>query len=241
MLRTRIFIVFFVALGASAWLQAQDLSVPDSIRKELKTVVLTGGNGDALRVLVRYPDNYDPKKEYPVFLGISGGGQSEPVAAYCYAAWFRNLLFKDYLTIMPVNDKAGSFRDADKDAIADILAKIKEHFPVKEKDWLVAGTSNGGVATFSFVAAAPKLFKGVAVVPGALSDAIEVGEDWAHLTIVLAYGEDDAEDWINASKASGNKLEGKVKRVAVITLPGQGHMLPIGYDLTSVYQRLFDR
>lgn len=233
------YLLSLLSLCLVSLIGAQDLSVPDSIRKELKTEVLTGGNGDTMTFMVRYPDGYDPKKKYPVLLGLSGGGQSAPVVAYCYAVWFRSALFSEYLTIMPVNEKVGSLRDIDEEAISDILEKIKQRFNVQKKGWLIAGTSNGGVAAFNFVGVAPKLFNGLVVVPGAMSDAIVLSKAWKHLVVVLAYGAEDAEDWIKASSASKNRLEGRVRRVEVLPLPGQGHMLPMGYDIDQVYRHYF--
>lgn len=218
---------------------AQDLSVPDAIKQELETVALVGANGESIRCKVRYPKNYTKEKAYPVFLGISGGGQSEPVVEYCYAAWFRSHYFEDYLTIMPINDKPGSFRDYDAGAIAEVMGAIKKHFNVKESAWIAGGTSNGGVAAFNFVASEPALFNGVVVVPGAVSDAIQIDDAWNHLTVVLAYGEKDAEDWVNAATASKNLLSEHVKAVETMMLAGQGHMLAIDYNVDVVYDRYF--
>jgi len=218
---------------------AQDLAVPDAIKKELETVALIGANGESIRCKVHYPSNYTKETAYPVFLGISGGGQSEPVVEYCYAAWFRSHHFDNYITIMPINDKAGSFRDYGAEAIAEVMGAIKNHFNVKENGWIAGGTSNGGVAAFNFVASEPALFKGAVVAPGAVSDAIQINEGWKHLTIILAYGEEDADDWINAATASKNLLSEHVKKVETMVLAGQGHMLPIDFDIDVIYDRYF--
>ena len=219
--------------------RAQDLSVPQSILDELTTEIVSSPNGVPTTFRVVYPKGYEANKKYPVLLGLSGGGQSKAVVDYCYAAWFRSPQFANYITVMPVNTKGGTLLDYTEKDIADMYEAIKIFFSVKSKDWVLAGTSNGGNAAFNFLAVNPGLFEGVVVVPGSLGNQ-EITTEWKHLKLLLVYGTDDAQDWIDAVHRTEESLNGKVKGIQVMELKGQGHFLPIDYDLEPVYKAYFN-
>ena len=71
----------------------QDLRIPDSISKEMTSLELSF-EGQSRLFKVVMPMDYDSTKSYPVFLGLSGGNQTKRIVDYCYAAWFRNDVFK---------------------------------------------------------------------------------------------------------------------------------------------------
>lgn len=232
-----ILVLILSCLCLRSW--SQDLSVPQEILDELTTEIVSSPNGVPITFKVVYPEGYDAKKKYPVLLGLSGGGQTEQVVDYCYAAWFRSDYFKDYITVMPVNTRGGTLLDYSEKEIKDLLEAIKIFFAVKQKGWIIAGTSNGGNATFDFLAANPGLFEGVVVAPGSLANQT-VNSEWKHMKFLLAYGEKDQQDWIDAAKRTEQTLKDKVKGVKVMELKGQGHMLSIEYDLDPVYKAYFD-
>lgn len=216
---------------------AQDLTVPDAILKEMKTEVFVGEDSLVCRVV--YPENYNAKKSYPVLLGLSGGGQSEKIVNYCYAAWFKSALLKDYITIMPQSKAAENLREASPEKIQDILEIIQSNFKTKKGEWIIAGTSNGGLATFKFVAANPALYEGIIVMPGGIG-AVEADKSWNHLKVILAYGDQDSEGWIIAATATEERLKDHVKEVVLMPLKGQGHLLPIDFDIDMVYRKYME-
>lgn len=218
--------------------QDLDLSVPNEIRNELSTEIVSSPNGVPFTFRVAYPKDYDANKKYRLLLGLSGGGQSLPVVDYCYAAWFRSRQFEDYITIMPVNTKSGSLSDFSAQDINDMYGAIQRFFSAKSKGWLLMGTSNGGNAAFNFIAANPGLFSGVIVAPGSLGNQ-EVTSDWKNLKVLLACGSEDAQDWKDATQRSKETLQGKVRSVATMELEGQGHFISIDYDMEPVFDKYF--
>lgn len=222
-------------------LQAQDLSVPPEILSELKTATIQNPLEDGGEFTVKYfiPEGLNSDESHPVLLGLSGGNQSENVVKYCYAAWFRSALFSNYITVIPISNKGENMRDYTAAQINVLLASIQAHFSATENNWVVAGTSNGGVASFNFLAASPQRFQGAVVVPGMMRESIEPSAKWNHLTILLAYGDQDTKDWIEASAQTEARLKGYVKSVQTMALKDQGHYIPIHFDMDSVYRIFF--
>ncbi|NOQ74173.1 MAG: hypothetical protein GQ574_19350 [Crocinitomix sp.] len=235
----RSLILFIAFLGfQNVW--SQELVVSEEILSELETVQIKSDT-TTYTFRVAYPDNYNPDKEYKCFLGLSGGDQSMKIVNYCYAAWFRSGYFKEYITILPVvvpaNDTT-NLRDYGTPKIENLLDVINENFRLKPQ-WLIAGTSNGGNAAFNFVAGFPSHFEGVIVAPGEVTAAMEPGELWSHLKVIIAYGTEDSKYWIKASKRSAKLLKKVVKSVQLIPLKGQGHILPVAFNVDKMYDPYF--
>ena len=112
---------------------------------------------------------------------------------------------------------------------------------VIKDNWIIAGTSNGGVATYNFVASNPKLYKALIVMPGAINKNITVDKNWSHLTCVLVYGDKDDAEWISTSKQTKTILDAKVKKASIIVLEGQEHILPLGFNINLVYDSYFKK
>ena len=227
-----------IILAATGLTMAQkpNLEVPKSILAELHTITIPlPQTTDSISLRVAYPAAYSPSETYPVLLGLSGGNQSLEIVNYCYAAWFRTGQFKRYLTVVPVAPEGRNLRDYGMAEIQALMDAIKAHFNTTPNGWTVAGTSNGGVATFNFLAADPGLFDGAVVIPGTMAETVEITNSWRHLSILLACGTEDAKDWIDATKATETALKGKVRHVQSIMLKGQGHISPIDFDLDVVY------
>ncbi len=236
--------ILFLLLAAFGMpIFAQDLTVPPEIIAELHSVTLPckAFEVDSIQFKVVYPKYYDENKAYPVALCLSGGNQSVPIVDYCYAAWFRSKYFNKHLTILPISPKGKNLRDASVSDIKSILLTISSAFKTSKKDWLIAGTSNGGVATFNFVSTKPKCFKHVIVMPGAIGKDAQLRKSWRHLRIVLAYGEQDAPNWIENTEKTKQRLLDVTPYVQTVVMKGQGHILPIGYEIDVVYEACFSK
>lgn len=230
-------IVLIVVFLLSFSVHAQDLTVPEDILAELETVRVETET-DTFLFRVDYPVNYDPNKNYPLLLGLSAGGQSREIVDYCFAAWFQSGYFREYITVMPVNIRRKNFIDYSPEEITAMGKAINANFPVTD-EWIISGTSNGGIAAFNFVAAHPDWFKGVIVAPGTISEDITPNSDWSHLKVILAYGDKDAARWIKMSKESYKSLKKVVSSVQLVPLKGQGHILPISFNVDKIYDAYF--
>jgi poly(3-hydroxybutyrate) depolymerase len=240
-MKKRIVLCLLIA-ACSSVLNAQKLAVADTILNELhtKSFVLGEKLKDTLVFKVAYPHNYDSTKTYPVLLGLSGGNQSEKIVNYCYAAWFRSQYFKDFISIMPVSNPGKNLLTASQDDINQMLTTIKTNFQVTSKGWVVVGTSNGGRASFNFIAENPALFQGGLVIPGTIANNVKVNKSWSHLRFILAFGDQETKDWVKGIKMTKKALSKSVKSVNTIVLKGQGHILPIEFDLDFVYKEYFE-
>lgn len=241
-MKNRLFLSVLMMTCATL-LNAQDLTVPESILNELQTkkIPVNEDKKDTMVFKVVYPDDYDSTKTYPVLLGLSGGNQGEDIVNYCYAAWFKSELFKNYLTIMPINNNHKNLMYYSSEDIKMMLRSIKDNFQTAGENWVIVGTSNGGRATFNFISEDPALFQGAIVIPGILDDPKEVNSAWGHLKIILAYGEKDSKDWIKGAQQAKSSLSTFVNSVQTIVLKEQGHILPLDFDLDFVYKRYFEK
>ena len=233
-MRHLLLILFLTPLFSMA--QTLDLTVPDDILAELQTKTVELGPR-SFQFKVKYPANYDAMKRYPIFLALPGGNQAENIAEYCYAAWFRSPHFDDYYTIIPFGDTK-NLKDYEVKDINMMFTAINMEFNCKATPWVLGGTSNGGAAAFSFVAAKPAQFEGVITIPGGLGSNTPT-DDWSHLRVLLAYGSEDVKPWINAAEEGAQALEGRVLAVEKMPLVGQGHILPLDFDLETIYQAYF--
>lgn len=240
-MKTRIFLSLFIA--TTTILNAQKLTVPDSILKDLHTLIIPHFNNseDTFVFKVVYPSQYDSTKTYPVMLGLSGGNQTEVIVNYCYAAWFKSDYFKNHLTILPVNNNDKNLKEYSPREINSILTTIKHNFPVSSNNWVIVGTSNGGRATFNFITEDPALFQGLLVIPGNISNKANINKSWSHLKIILAYGDQDNVDWIKNTEMAKNELSQFTDNVQIVVLKGQGHILSIDFDIDFVYKHYFEK
>ena len=218
---------------------AQDLTVPDEILEKLTTEVIYTET-DTFTFRVAYPDNYNAEKEYDCFIGLSGGTQSMQIVDYCYAAWFQSGYFNEHITILPVNTGSDtiSLLDYEKGRIQNMVTAIQENFPVRS-DWVIAGTSNGGIGAFEWVAMDPLRYKAIIVAPGFIEPEMEIGESWEHLDVILAYGDRDDPIWIKRSKQTAKRLKKAVKSVQLVALKDQGHILKISFNVDKFYDPYF--
>lgn len=234
-------LVFLIAFISSINLgYTQDLSVPDTILKELNTSIFIEGT-DTLCFKYVYPENYDSTKTYPVLLGLSGGDQTEFIVDYCYAAWFRSDYFKHYFTILPVNILDQNMLTYDNDAIGVTYDVIMSNFNVDTSNWIIVGTSNGGVASYNFVAKSPELFHGIITVPGSANETLIFDSKWSHLHILNAVGYNDSEGWKNAADYLHDSIGSFSKSNESMVLNDVGHILPLSFNIDTVYNQYFSK
>ena len=114
------------------------------------------------------------------------------------------------------------------------LKKLTLKYKVKKKKWVLAGTSNGGIAAFNLLNKAPKLFKKVYLMPGYIDDSVKVNKAWKRIKFVMAYGESDEQSWKDKVKSSSERL----KKVQTFEMKGQGHIIKLDYDQNQIYKLL---
>lgn len=191
-----------------------------------------------IKAFAKLPENFYLDKIYPVFIGLSGGEQTFETAKYSADTFFSSALFNDYISIVPINTNEHNFKDYNSIEITALTKAISEKFNVTTNNWAIAGISNGGKATYNFVANNPSLYNKVATFPGGLFEN-EPSVNWSHLNIVLANGKKDGYSWLQESKSSFEKLTNFVKKVEIMVISGQKHILSPDYDMNEIYSKLF--
>ena len=58
---------------------------------------------NGIEALVLFPENYSDEEHYPVFIGLSGGGQTPGIVQFSASTYFNSEFFKDYIRIIPIN------------------------------------------------------------------------------------------------------------------------------------------
>ncbi len=228
--------IILICLGFSTY--GQKFYVPDSILTNVESSTFEYTRTIAFNYKIIYPKNYDPSTTYKVFLGLSGGNANEQIVNYCYYTLFDSKYLENYLTILPLGPSGRPLSDIDSTEINLLIEDIMKRQKVTDQDWMLAGTSMGGFATFNFANARPNLFEGIITFPGGLRSE-EISEKWANYKILLAVGELDEANWITLNEETKSKLKGKVKSVETFIIKGQSHIISPEYDIDNVYRQYF--
>jgi predicted peptidase len=222
----------------SSSIYTQEIELPDSLFAQL--VELHYSMNDTLdqHFYVEYPKGYNDSKSYPVFLGISGGNQSDDIIKYCYAAYFKTSLFNEYIKVLPVSPDPHGFLSISEKYYPDLVSLIKRKFPCTSSGWLIAGTSNGGIAALELVTVQPELFSGLIAYPGIIyGDKVNVTDSWNHITVLLAYGEEDSDGWQAGIFKTDSVFRSHSITVDTMMLIDQGHIIELDYDIDKVYRK----
>ncbi len=225
-----------MCLSFSAY--GQNFHVPDSILSNVESKQFEYTYTAKFNYKIVYPLNYDKSTSYKVFLGLSGGNASEKIVNYCYYTLFDSKYLENYITILPLGPSGRPLSKMDKYEIDQLVADIMNNLNVTDQNWIVAGTSMGGLAAYNFASARPELFEGIITFPGGLGTN-EISDKWKDYRILLAAGELDEKDWISLNNSTKDKLEGHVESIDVFTIEGQGHIIEPEYDIDKVYSKYF--
>jgi predicted esterase len=219
--------------------QEFDIRIPEEDAAKIKEVSLVH-SGETFDFKLVYPVEYDSTKQHDVVLGLSGGNAAPNLVDYCYYSMFKTKYFDDKFIIMPIGFNGQPLHKLESETMVNMLDAVLNEFNINNKNWLLVGTSNGGVAAFRFAYVRPELFKGIIVIPGAMSFD-EVHEKWSDYRIMLCCGENDDESWLNAVKRDRKLLTDKVKEVFTYIIKDEGHILSPTYNQELIYDLYFSR
>lgn len=191
-----------------------------------------------VEAMVLLPENYSNENSYPVFIGLSGGEQTPETIQFSIENYFNSAYFKDYIHIVPINSNNLNFKDYAVTEISTFISSIGSIFSVTNSNWAIAGVSNGGKATYNFVAQNPQLYTYVATFPGGIFDTIP-NANWSHLKVVLANGKKDGYSWLQESKGTFEKLNNIVSSIEIMVISSQKHIISQDYDIDQIYSKLF--
>ena len=239
-----ILLIGILCIGMMGKAQQLDISVPDTIREEIQTKMIQLDTATRIMYKVVFPKNYNPSKRYPVLMGLSGGNGTPAIVDYCYYTMFRSKQLDGYMKIMPVAPEGKTLREVEPNWIKRFINALPSYELVTETGWIIAGTSNGGVAAFNFALAKPGVFNKLLVMPGilALSKSKQLPKSWKKYRMLLAYGENDQwADGVNqtAKVLRKNVFSNQPEYVQTFVMKGQGHIVTPDYNIDQVYEALF--
>lgn len=216
--------------------QSSGFRISDDILSEMRTFILKSDSSEYHFKIV-YPKNYSKDSIYTAVLGLSGGNSDEQSVNYSYLSLFRSSYFDSRFIIMPMLEQPLQKLTANQ--MDEILYLLIKELKLSEENWLLVGTSNGGVATFRFAYIRPDLFSGIIAVPGALSFE-DVHPSWKDYRILLACGENDTNSWKQAQKRDYNLLSSQVQNVFTYIISGEGHIISPKYNQDLIYDLFFN-
>ena len=187
---------------------------------------------------VEYPQNFDKNKRYPILLCLPGGSFTLRLASYYNLVYTPTTTFQDYIKIYAISNKQNSILSFKSDDWNAYIKAIQKNENGSTDGWVISGASNGGVATFNIISASPNTFRGFITIPGRMQGQPLLPE-WKNYDALIVYGEKDT-GWIKPSKDAYEKLNGHVRAIDIIELPGEGHVLPATYDINPIYQAFED-
>jgi len=231
-------IYLIILISASINSYGQKFEVPDSILNNVKSKQFEYTYKAEFNYKIIYPTDYDSLKTYRVFLGLSGGNASEQIVNYCYYTLFDSKYLDDYITVLPLGPSGRSLAETGSTEINLLITDIMRTHKVTKHNWIVAGTSMGGYASFNFAHARPELFEGIITFPGGLRFEV-IPKEWVNYKVLLAAGELDEANWISKNETTKSKLEGKVRSVETFIIKGQEHIISPDYDIDLVYSKYF--
>ncbi len=172
-----------------------------------------------LRFHLEIPDDFDPRQEYSLLVGLHGMGASET----SYASWFTPLLFSDFIICAP-KSTGPAWNKPDVEKVKKIVHHLLAVRPIGRDRLHAAGFSIGGMhrpflaftkdLRFRTVCFMGSGFQG-GKVPRAAKKTMSV--------LALAGARDPA---LGAARATVKRLEGKVLRVDLRVQPDLGHQSP---------------
>lgn len=217
---------------------AQKFEVPDSILIGVESRHFDYTYTAKFNYKIVYPINYDSITSYKVLIGLSGGNANEQIVNYCYYTLFDSKYFENYITILPLGPSGRALSEMNSSEINLLIGDIMKNHKVTNKNWIIAGTSMGGLAAYNFASVRPELFEGIITFPGGLGTN-QVSDKWKNYKILLAGGEFDEAEWISLNNSTKSKLEGNVDSIEIFTLEGQGHIISPEYNIDEVYSKYF--
>lgn len=232
--------VILILIALYSIVQAQEIELPDSLFVNLDLVEFSIDDTISQEFYVEYPRGYDSQQEYPIFIGLAGGNQSKDFVMYCYAIYFKTKLLDDYIIVLPIGSDSDGIMSSGKEYYFSLFKVIEDNLPCTPNDWLIAGTSNGGIASLEIVSVQPSRFSGLITMPGIIyGESIEVNANWSHLKALLAYGENDSEGWIQGVQKTNDIFVENSMLTKTLKIPDQGHVFELGFDIDIVYQEYF--
>lgn len=184
--------------------------------------------GGVLSYAVALPENFDPRRPYPLLLALPPGQQDrDMVAASMRRYWGRQATSRGWIVVSPVAPEGKLFFRGGELALPALMRKLRIDFKIEGNRFHLAGSSNGGRSAFRLATRFPYQFQTLTVLPGYPPEA----EDAARLprlrgiSVHMFAGGDDRH-WVAETEKTVAALRALDIDVHSEVFPGEGHVPP---------------
>ena len=232
-----IFPVILFLIFASEALAQVPYRISDNVKAEMRLDSITVDD-ITFRYKAVYPEGYDDSKNYPAFIGFTGGKSYEKIVDLSYVSLYRSKYLDGYIKILPMGHNDSYLKDLSTGKIEKYIAAIENKESLTENGWLIAGTAYGSIAAFRFAKTLPEKFDGIISIAGMINFT-DIPEEWKTYKVLVAYGQHENIDWKSESKRIEKLLQGKVAWVDELIIPGQGHIISPNFNINTLYEYYF--
>lgn len=185
-------------------------------------------DGTTLRYALVLPSGFDHEHPLPALLALPPGPQDgQMVEAGLGRYWGRQAAKRGWLVVSPAAPDGELFFRGSERHLPALLAHIREHYPIENDRFHLAGSSNGGRSAFRIALDHPELFLSLTALPGfpPTDDDMKRLERLADLPVRLFVGGEDR-GWVERMKETRKRLEALGADVELTVLSGEGHVPP---------------
>jgi poly(3-hydroxybutyrate) depolymerase len=182
--------------------------------------------GMTFRYKVVLPADYDAGKSYPAILAFPPGSQDmNMVMTTLQQNWAGQAQRRGYIVVIPAAPEGRLFFQDGARVFPAFLDQLLASYPIRDRQFHIAGMSNGGISAFFIAAAYPKYFTSVTGFPGFLPDATpERIAALSGMCVHLHVGELDT-GWRQMMEEQAAEFRAKGFSVDISVEKGQSHVM----------------
>ncbi len=124
---------------------------------------MTNGKKWNVRILV---PKIKKEKKYPLVLALHWTGDEEAYKAYGDCLVFPAFKKIKTFIVIPSSDGTPWVHSNNETRVIDLIKKLKKQFPIAKEQIVVTGYSNGGIGSWKYAEAYPKLFSAAIPIAG---------------------------------------------------------------------------
>jgi len=208
-------LVFPCLLGV-AQIEKPEIAIPVVKRSEIKKISLEAGthdyalemtNGKKWNVRILVPE-IKKEQKYPLVLALHWAGDKEAYKIYSDCLVFPAFEKIKAFIVVPSSDGIHWIHPNNENRVIDLLRKLKKQFPIAKEQIVVTGYSNGGIGSWKYAEAYPKLFSAAIPMAGYYE------KEKIQIPVYIIHGEKDelfnvhtVQNAMGQSKKMGSKID----------------------------------
>lgn len=191
-------------------------------------------SGGVLRFLVNAPQELPADQPVPVLIAVPPGKGGEGVAKVAFERYWSPLVRERWVVISPLARGETPLLEDAQGPLSELIDEVLRRYRVEGGHVHVAGASSGGVAAFRLAIADAARVASLVTLPGFADpgDAEELSR-LRGVRVRMAVGSEDAQEWIEASSRTVERLRATGCDASLVIRQGEGHLLAIQHEEIS--------